>query len=77
MPPPVAEDVEGGVADGETVLIADVPHAEQGSGDGGDHHQDEEALEIDGVTDVGTLLGDGPGHVQESLKSVDRRVQPE
>ena len=70
--PPVPEDVEAGVTHREAVLVADVPHAEEGGRDGGDHHEDEDAFEIDGVTYVGTLAGDGPGHVQEGLESIDR-----
>ena len=58
------------------MLVTDVPHAEQRCGNGGDHHEDKDALEIDGVTYVGTLPGDGPGHVEEGLKSINGGMQP-
>ena len=60
----------------EAVLVSDVPHAEEGCGGGGEHHEDEETLEVYGVADMGTLEGYRAGDVEECLKSVDGTVKP-
>ena len=61
---------------GEGMLIAGVPHTEQGCGNGGDHCDDHYALEVDGIPDVGSLAGYGARYVEKCLESVDGRVKP-
>ena len=74
--PEVLEDVHSGLAHCKAVLVTDVPHAEEGCGSGGYHHQDKETLEVYGIAHVCALEGHGAGHVKECLKSVDGAVKP-
>ncbi len=58
------------------MLVADVPHAEDGCRHGREHGDDHNALEIDCVPDVAALCGNRARNVKECLKSVHSGVQP-
>ena len=60
----------------EIVLVTNVPHAEQGSGNEGDHHDDHDPLDVEGVPDVRTPGGDGCGDTEEGVKGIPCRMQP-
>ena len=47
--PEVSEDVDSCVTDREAVLVAHVPHSEQGCGSGGDQDNDEYSLEVNRI----------------------------
>ena len=55
--------------------IADVPHAEQGGGYEGDHDEDHDSLQVDGVADMRTLEGDGARNTEEGVEGIDSRVK--
>ena len=56
-------------------VAADVPHSEQGCGNQGDHHEDHNSLQVNGITHVGTLGGHRGGNAQEGVECIDGRMK--
>ena len=74
--PPVAEQVDARVAGGEPVLVAHVPHPEQGRRDDGDQGQYDDAFEVHRIADVRAFARHGAGNGEEGIESVGGAVQP-
>ena len=58
------------------MLVADIPHTEQSGGNHGQHDDDHDPLDVNGIPDMSALGGHCRRNPEEGVKGIPCRMQP-